>query len=212
MKLRLVSALAVVLILSASTAFGATSIAVVGAAALEGSFGMRVTFSGGGDAYVQDNSPNNEGAYFASFKMRDDALTLQNFDQFQVLRATGAEDGSNLVFQVKIINTIPNVGGTDYAIWVVPRLDDGSFGTRIATFVKPGTHTYTAEFHKSSAPGANDGSCKIYRDSVLKMQNNTYDNDTKTVNAVRFGAIGVSATATGVLDLDSFVSTRTPQF
>jgi len=204
---------AVVLVLfGASQSFAATSISVLGAAAIQGSFGMRVSFSGGGDAYVQDNSPSAEKNYYVSFRMNDDGMTLPNFDAITILRASGAEDGSDLAFQVKVINTIPNVGGTDYAIHVIPRLDTGANGVRVATFVKPGPHQYTVEFHAATADGANDGIVKLYRDAILRKDRLDYNNDARGVGAVRFGASGVSAGVTGSLDLDDFISTRTAQF
>jgi hypothetical protein len=214
--------LAALACIAVPAAQAATSISVVGAAALEGSFGMRAHFDGTTSAaYVQDNSPNNEKNYFFSFKLRRDALTMTpsvlnvtNHTQqlFTAFNTESSPTGANIAIRVNIFSNQTGAG-QPFAIHAFPRLDDGSFDTRLAVNTLSGIHQYTIEWHASSAPGANDGSMKFYRDQVLSKQGSGYDNDTWAINMVRFGVPNTAdATAAGDLDLDSFVSTRTPQF
>lgn len=55
----------------------ASSIAVTGAAAIEGSYGLAVTMDGVSDnAFVQDETPNNETVYRATFKFHRNTLAF----------------------------------------------------------------------------------------------------------------------------------------
>src|SRR5262245_11987979 len=84
MLLAFVAALA----LAATPSFASTTLAVNTGSALEGSFGLQISFDGaGGAAYVQDNSPVNETEYWAVFRINDTNINLDPGDSFQVFRA-----------------------------------------------------------------------------------------------------------------------------
>lgn len=207
---KIVGAVALSLLGVASVAQAATSIAVNGTAALQGSFGMQVSFDGStGDAYVQDNSPNNETRYVVTWRMNTAPMTMAGTANHQVLRAiTGDPTPTGAAFQVKVYKT----AAAGYELQVLARLDSGAFTNRIAV-VGDASHQYSVDWKASSAPGANDGYVKLYKNGTLRKSLLNLDNDAQRVDMARFGAFGaVDATTSGSMYLDDFISTRTAQF
>lgn len=216
------AAMAVLVAGVAVPANAAVSIAVNSSAALQGSFGMQVTFNNTtGDAYVQDNSPNNEAVYYASFRLRNDnvsgPMTLNSLKSVNIMNGYVDEPaGTVKSFRVQLINTTVNTGNPEMAIQAFPGIDSpvGGFGPRAATFVKAGSHQYTVEVRTAASGVSADGLIKIYRDAVLRNTKSGLQNFTAKTNMVRLGGLGGnnSQFANGLLDLDDFVSTRTAQF
>jgi hypothetical protein len=194
----------------------ATSLSVTSGAALQGSFGLQVNFDGaGGNAYVQDNSPNNEAEYWASLRINDTGVTFQTGGNFQIFRAFTDDAGSQTVFRVTLLEA--STPGGNYRIRVLPRLDSGAFhptGYEVAVQTStppPANQRFTFEWKAATAPGANNGRMVTYRDGVLRKQITDLDNDTLRVGMIRMGGFGntTSVQAGSVLYLDDFVSTRT---
>lgn len=189
----------------------ATSISVVGAAALQGSFGMRVTYGGGGAAYVQDNSPNAEAVYYALFRIRPDGITMNNSQGHQLMQAFVNDDASGtpaIAFRVNLFRNAP-AAAQPWAIHVFPRKDDNTFYTpRLAVNLNASPQQVGVEFRAGT--GSGDGIMRVYRDGSMRKEQTAIDNDTIRVGMVRFGApASPDASATGFLDLDDFISTRT---
>lgn len=209
--LRFIAVAAFVLLVAASGAQAATSLAVNGTAALEGSYGLQVVFDGaGGDAYVQDNSPNNETRYVVQFRMNSQPMTMATSSNHQVLRAIqGDPSPTGVAFQVKIYRT-----AVGKELQVLARLDSGSFTNRIAVVGdSPANITYGVDWKASSAPGANDGFAKLYKNGTLRKELLNLDNDLQRVDMVRMGSFGaVDTTTGGSLHLDAFESYRSTIF
>ncbi|MGB5390981.1 MAG: hypothetical protein WBP10_12450, partial [Thermoanaerobaculia bacterium] len=66
MKSRIIAITAVMVLVIAGAGL-ADTLEVIGAAAMEGSFGLRVNHDNTSTAYVQDNSPNEESIYRYEF-------------------------------------------------------------------------------------------------------------------------------------------------
>lgn len=211
-------ALAVVALLAAAGAAQAdVSISVVNAAALQGSWGMRANFDGTNtNAYVQDNSPNNEADYFVTFRVRTDGMSMNNTTSINIFRAYEETSGSQ-AFRINIFRTNPGAA-QDYALHVLPARDAGSGGgfyPRLAAFVRgapsrPLGDQFTIEWHKGASTTLN-----LYRNGTLNKTVSGLSTNDFDVDYVRLGALGNqinNALAGSFLDLDDFISTRTPQF
>jgi hypothetical protein len=208
----ILSLLALVSLVAVAPASAVTSIGVVGAAALQGSFGMRVTYDGaGGAAYVQDNSPNAEAVYFALFRIRPDSVTMTNLNGHQVLQAFVNDAGTGTPAFAFRVNLFRNAVGAaqPWAIHVFPRKDDNTFYTpRLAVNLNASPQQVGIEFRAGTGTG--NGIMRVYRDGSMRKEELNIDNDTLRVGMVRFGAPAApDSSALGFLDLDDFVSTRT---
>jgi len=210
-------AIALVAALVVVPAFAATTVTVTGAAAIQGSFGMQVNYDGaGGAAYVQDNSPNAETVYFASWRMDPSNVTgMAELTTQQIFRGFINDDASgtpNTAFRVNLFKNLNSNPTSPYAIHVFPMLDTNVFfAPRIAVNAQTGAKHFTVEFRQGD--GSANGIMRVYRDGVLRKEQLGLDNDNITVGMVRFGAPAAGQAATGgALYLDDFISTRTPQF
>ncbi len=213
--------LTVVGLLAALPLAAATSLSVTAGAALQGSFGLQINFDGtGGNAYVQDNSPNNESEYWVSLRLNDNSVTFNPsapVKSFQFLRAFTDDAGSATVFRINVVDAL--TPGANLRVFVLPVLDGGAFhptGTEtfITTSAAPPTNNkFLFEWKAATAPGANNGRMVTYRDGILRKQITDLDNDTIRVGMVRMGGFGntVSVQSGSVLYLDDFISTRTAQ-
>jgi len=214
---RLIVLTAALLLISAGAASAATSISVVGGAALQGSFGMRVAYDGaGGAAYVQDNSPNAEAVYFAQFRIRasdnagNNKPTMVSLGSQQIFRAFVDDVPSGTAFRVNLFRNPPG-DAQEYAIQVFPFLDGGgTFAPRLAVNIQPDNvdgQQFAIEFRAGT--GTANGIMRVYRDGTLRKTQTGIDNDTLRVGMVRFGAPAAPAATAGLLDVDDFISTRT---
>lgn len=202
-----------VLALVSFPAMAALSLSVTNAAALQGAFGLRVSFDGTNtQAYVLDNSPNNEPEYHASFRIRADGMIMATDALIQIFRANEETSGST-VFRT-VLHKRPSGAATPWAIQVLVARSAGAGGgfyPRIAEGLRPGGDQFTIEWHKGT-----NATIRLYRNGQFrkKLENaNTNDFD---VDVVRLGAgmgsTGASGQAGSFLDLDDFISTRTCQF
>lgn len=210
--------------LVAAPAFAATTITVVNGAGvvLQGSFSMQVNFDGaGGNAYVQDNSPNNESEYWVAFRVDDDNVTFNPAaatKSFQMLRTFTDESATATAFRVNLIDNRALTGSPNMALFILPTLNGGGFHpTGTETFITsntaPNGHSkFLLEWKAATGPGANNGRMVTYRDGVLRKQLTNLNNDTIRVGMARFGGFGNTVSVqSGTLILDDFISTRTAQ-
>jgi hypothetical protein len=188
-----------------------TAISVIGGAALQGSFGMRVAFDATpAAAYVQDNSPNAEANYWASFRIRVNSTNMTDLQSQQILRAFQTDGGGGTAFRVNLLKR-PVGEVNQYAIHVFPFLDGGGvFAPRLAVAIQHDAtdgQIFAIEFRAGT--GSADGVMRVYRDGSLRKTQTGINNDDLRVGMIRFGAPAAPAATTGSLDLDDFVSTRT---
>lgn len=217
MKTKTLLTLALALIALAAPAAADTTLSVSNVAPLAGSFSMRTTFSpplSGALAYVQDNSPENETVYSASFKLNSDdpalAANWANATSQQIF--VGREDTTN---QISLrVNLYRNAVGAaqPFALHVFMVNDAGAFiSPRTAVNTNPGTHEYTVEWHAGT--GAGDGFVKVFRDGDCRKRADNQDNDTRQIDYVQLGKPGAQQNAlAGFIAFDDFASFRTPQY
>lgn len=214
---------AVSLIALAGPAFASNNLAVTGAAAIDGSYGLAVTIDGDTPSavYVEDDSPNNETTYRATFKvdmnnyvMMNSASTTERQSMFKIRDLDGTISNP--------LSANVRMGGDGYLKLYIKILDDdhpsGIFVTNEATprafetnLPASGPVTITIEFQGSSSTGVNDGIVKLYKNGTLKRENTGLSFDTANVDRIQLGALGIRAGhhSSGTFYLDSFESYRT---
>jgi len=232
---RAILAIAIVLICLTAPAFADSSVAVNANAALQGNFGMQVTIDGSAtDAFVQDNSPNNETIYRFSFWIRPSVggneielagntsvriATMANVDP-------GTGGGEHIVLFLR--RDQPGGGLDQYMLnaWVkdVP-IAGGSptfrFGNSL--FIALRGDTTPAQFEiewqqdTNAADNVGDGKFIMRRLSpnpTTKTKSN-FNTQTATlafnIDQIKIGALqGSGVNGTGSYSFDDFVSVRTP--
>lgn len=197
--------------LVASGAYAAT-LAVTGAAALEGSFGLEVQFAGDTAlAYVQDDTPAAETVYRAIWRM-DVTNEVHPGGRYTVLFGRGGSPQTGTVR----IEVVRKAGADGLGIKCFVKKNNGNFvkanSESTNGFIDiadnaPVQILYEVEF---GASGAGSLHCEnvttgAFQDNV-SINNNFYD-----VELVRFGAARQvnMQLITGTLYLDDFQSFRT---
>ncbi|MDA8020971.1 MAG: hypothetical protein MPN21_26335 [Thermoanaerobaculia bacterium] len=177
------------------------SLDVIGAAAFTGNFGLRVTIDDTANGFVQDDSPNSETVYRATFKVRNN-LTQVNGSAHNFFRARMPGQ------PIFLAQAVRDFGG-NYVVYAVAYNDAGAVAGTFATFLNL-NNELTFEWAAASAPGANDGIFRMYKGANLRGEITNLDNDTHAVDTVQMGAFGgVDGTTTGTMDFDDFESFRT---
>jgi len=235
---RILLAATVVLLCCAGAAWANNTVAVNGAAALQGSFGMQLSLDGSTNAaYVQDNSPNSETTYHAEFRVRRNHggaipdLFMDNcsgscstrFVQF-LMRQEGPP--AVTVGRLILSRLAADDGGGNprYSLRYGVRQDDGSF-RYIGGFIIPPSATLGGklmiDWKRATGASANDGYAALYSvnlvngNIVLIGSRNDLDNFDVDVDFVQFGAASglndqpSDPNTTGSIALDDFISTRT---
>lgn len=178
----------------------AASLAVVPAAAYDGTYGLRVTLDSTSNAFVQDNSPNDETVYRVSFKVRNN-LVMSNGTAHNMFRARMV---GKPIFQVQAARDYAG----NYVVYALAYKDDGTVTGAFATFLNT-NNSLTFEWTAATAPGANDGTFRMYKGTNLRGELTGIDNDTHAIAMVQMGAFGgIDATTSGTMDFDSFESFR----
>lgn len=213
-------------------AMAANSLTVNGTAALEGSYGLSVNIDGANnttDAYVVSDHPANETLYRFSFRLNPGTLSMDASGQarfFVIGNIRKPTPDKNFFFVYLML-------GQDgwWHLQANARQDDGTFqpwqttvkvcSVNAGASVPCSTFTniqITYEWAAASAPGANDGYLKVYRDggSTPIRTFSNMDNDTQSIESAWFGAIWMAnntqgAAANGSYYFDSFESYRSVQ-
>lgn len=214
---KLVLLLAVAGLLMGAPLF-ANSLDVNADAALNGSnFGLEVISSGvfgnPAAAYVADTSPTGETVYRVAFAYKGNDIDMGGpgggrADGHPVFYGRGPSNGAtqNLI-QIFIAPRADNDNLDEFIVKVIT--DDG--GNRRAGRVNVNrTSTYTMMLEFVVGDGSDNGTVTFYRNGTQFGNATGVDNDTQTIEDVRFGAPrGTKAGTTGSYYLDDFESFRT---
>ena len=79
------------------------------------------------------------------------------------------------------------------------RLDDGTQVDAGFFPITPGAHAVEFDWRRSSAPGANNGSFRLWIDGVSAATLANLDNDPCGLDFVRLGALALKAGASGTI-------------
>lgn len=227
-KIRNLFVVTAVMLLGVGAAYGANSLDVNGTAAQDGSYGLEVLMDGSTNvANVQDNTPDSETTYRASFWVHRNDLVMDSCGgtcSTRFVMFLGRQEDPNLtVFRIIYARlAVDGAAGPRYAIRFGVRNDNGDFvyvGASILAATVPRKHV-TVEWQQGSAPFANDGIARLYTSNDggtpnLQAERTTLMNGTMDVDHVRLGATsGLSdqpsdPNTTGSFFIDTFESYRT---
>lgn len=231
-----------VLAIGAVPAMAANQLLVTSAAALPGSVPQPgVTCSGDGqpgpcglevviddydnvnDTYVVTSHPNAEGTYNFSFYIYPNDIFLQSKKFFAIGNIRKTDAPNRNFFYVWLRKS--GSGGHYWEIQTNARDDNNQFGTWLGAVKICGDDTTTIpcssvgpqefrfEWAAATAPGANDGFLRVYKNGTVRQEWTGINNDTITIDEAWFGAIWMANNAQGVAAngsfyFDTFTSTR----
>ncbi len=221
-----VSLLVALAALVAVPAMAANTLAVTGAAALEGNYGLAVTHDGStNDVYVSSTHPNAEPTYNFSFIIYPGTLasplTVADYSIGFVKSTTGTKKWFIPIYLRRqnafwTIQTNVRQDNNSFAPWQTAVKVCGDASTTIPCtdpFYTDGVE-FEFRYTAASAPGANDGTLEVYKDGTLRKTFSGLDTDQRLVDEIRWGAIFQGDTNNhppgngGTYYFDSFVSTR----
>jgi hypothetical protein len=229
MKVRGIILVLAIALVAPTSIFAATSLAVTPNAAIEGNYGLEITFDGSTtNAYVQDDTPTDESVYRVIFWIDrsgnvSPGVAMDNCGGTCV-NSHGAflarEDTAGTAYRVLFRRTAADDGGGNprYTLRVSVRDDANNFAYAGGVVIPIGSQRKQVmiEWAASSAPGANDGHITMWTRNLtsdpwsVKANLTGIDNDTWNVDYCRLGATqAVDATTTGAVLFDSFESYRT---
>jgi hypothetical protein len=155
--------------------------------------------------FVQNDSPTNAGRCRMRFYVNPynfDPGEAQNHRRARVFLAF--DEPSRRVMAV-VLRRISNV----YAVSVrVRRDDDTQVDTSFFT-LSAAPHTIEVDWQRSTAPGANNGTLRLWVDDSLRQTLTGIDNDLANIDFVRMGAMSVKTGASGALLFDEMESRTT---
>lgn len=187
----------------ATPTFAATGIAVNGACAIEGSFGLEVTFDGTtSPAMVIDNTPNDESVYRATFRIRTQpGYTMSTGDNHIILlgRRLNPSPGNPIKVLIKQgVNNLKLVAITKNDSNADVKFGRGNLAPGVPTLV-------TVEWN-------NSGVVRLYKQNTLLGPGvpGGFTNSTFNVGQARLGAPdGIDAGTSGSYCVDGFESFST---
>lgn len=183
-------------------------------------------FANTNDTYVVTSHPNAEATYNFSFDIYPNTLDMDTSSAFKYfvignIKKTLGGAVPRSFFFVYILQTRDNW----YGVQANARQDTGAFAPwplLISLCGPDGSSLPCSSIEKvniryewaaATAPGANDGFLKMYRNDVLVRTISGLNNDEQTIDEAWFGAIWMAnntqgAAANGSFYFDNFVSTR----
>jgi len=164
---------------------------IIPAAQMGGSYGSAFTLYGNSTSqYEQLSDPTTENDITAEFDFDPNSLTMADLDTFQLLIA-------------------PNEFRVDF------RINSGTYQCRVLAFLDSGNtssswhslsdapQTIRVVWRASSGAGKDDGWIALYIDGTHQETVDGLDNDTLSVDEIRFGGVsGLDAGTSGVFYLD----------
>jgi hypothetical protein len=188
---------------SASTDGG--DLSVTPGAALVGTGGLQGVVDDTTGIYVQDDTPNDEVAYRARFRIKPNGFDPgESRGQRRTRVFIGFEENpSRRLFAV----VLRRLNG-QYALMGRVRLDAGVQTDTGFFDISDAPHAVEVRWIRSSTPSSNDGRFEFYVDGTLRSTLTGLDNNQSAVDFARLGALSVKGGAAGTLFWDSFESRR----
>ena len=153
--------------------------------------------------WVQDSRPADESRYRARFYVDPSDFDPGEASATFRTRIFLAFDEAPQRRLVAIV--LRRVSG-QYALMGTTRLDDGTQVDAGFFPITAGPHAVEFEWRRSSAPGANNGSFRLWIDGVLLATLTNLDNDSSGLDFVRMGALSIKLGASGTIKWDEFES------
>ncbi len=182
----------------------AGTLTVVDSARYVGAYGLEVVVDDTNPAYVQDDTPFDEPRYRVRFYVRLTSTTMAATDEFDLFTAFASDDTP--VFRLTVY-----YDGTDHKLRFTAREDGGSDTSFTSgVVIVDGWRAVEVDWQTATASGANDGVLDLWIDGASQIGLSSLDNDTMSVDHVRWGAVdGIDGGTSGSFHLDEFESVRT---
>lgn len=177
---------------------------VINGARYVGAYGLEVVVDDTNPAYVQDDTSFDEPRYRVRFYVRLTSMTMASVDEFDLFTAFASDD-------TPVFRLTAYYDGTDHKLRFTAREDGGgdtSFTSGVV--LVDGWRAVEVDWQAASTSGANDGILDLWIDGASQTGLSNLDNDTMSVDYVRWGAVdGIDGGTSGSFDLDEFESVRT---
>jgi len=174
-------------------------LSVSSSAAIIGSFGLRAIINSNDPIYVQDDTPNSERHYYASFYFAPNSISMRERDNFVLFRGTGL----STVFQLNL----SFISGA-YRL-TISTLDDANIWRGGELVINDAPHFIEIDWRAASSDGANDGYVILSIDAVQQVVIPGLNNDTLMIDNIRLGAVqGIHKNTRGSIHFDEFQSYR----
>jgi hypothetical protein len=206
-------ALAAAMLLTAGAA-GAATLAVTNDAALEGSFGMKITYNGSSNqVFVQDNTPESEPTYNFEFRHNFNGIVMPQEATQQIMLGRSDTPRNDLRVFMWCRNAQCQTGGSGQynLVFQIRRdsADPGSPWDHCARISAGPNANVVFRVEVVQGTGSNDGICRVFRNGTMLAELTDMQNDEMDLDAHRWGGLAAVNTAiTGFTMNDSFVSTR----
>ena len=177
-------------------------LSVVGGSLINGTYCAAYLLDDATQIYVYDETPNNVKRYRA--RVYFDPNTFNPQGETALFQATGNSTSGTMYY---LLIDDAGSGGTPYRATVKCIKDSGDVSSTPYQF-SDAIHWFEVDWKASSAPGANDGFCKLYMDSTASVVGEVtgVDNDTKAVGGIWVQARYHGAGSTGTFYIDDFAS------
>jgi hypothetical protein len=176
-------------------------------ASMRGSgYGLAALVDDTNPIFVQDNSPLNAGRYRMRFYLNPYNFNPGESQSHFRTRVFLALDETP---QRRVLAVILRRQGGVYSLAVRVRRDDNSQADTSFFTINTAAHSIEIDFQRATAPGANNGTLRLWIDDVLRQTLSGIDNDQAGVDHVRMGALSVKTGATGTLLFDEMESRTT---
>jgi uncharacterized protein YjiK len=172
------------------------NLSVSQAAALGGSYGLQVNFSGTTVIYVRDDSPSTESRYQAQFSFYPNSISMANGNYIYLLQG---HDTSNSV--ILLVQFYRSSAGYQLRI--------RAYDSVLRTWVNTPYVTIANTPHTVELQWANDGNVNFWVDGVGQGSLTGINNGVYKMESIRLGATYVSGTGiSGLYFIDDFQSRR----
>ena len=190
---------------AAQTGRGDLSVSA-GAGMASTALGLQAVMDDRHGVYVQDDSPNQEARYRARFYLDPGASGPREARGRLRTPVFLAFSDAPPKRQVQVV--LRRLEG-QYSLAAHVRRDDETVAKTGFTAITAAPHAVEIDWRRASRPGADDGALELWVDGTPVAALSGIDNDERSVDFVRLGALNVKAGASGTLWFDEFESRRT---
>ena len=184
-----------------SNSLDSGDLSVTTTAALFGSRGIQAVIDDSNALYVRDDSPNTELRYRMRFYFDPNTIQMTSGDKHFIFK--GFVGTSTEVLQIEF-------GKTSGAYQVrAGLLNDGSTWTYTNWLnLSDASHFIEFDWRAASGTGANNGGLTLWIDGTQQADLTGVDNDTRRIDRIRLGALGIDSGTRGTYYFDAFESRR----
>ncbi len=173
-------------------------------AALGGNFGLDVDISDPAEAFVEDDSPNDDFRHRTEFMLDPNSVNLADGEQVAIF--AGKDAGGNVVFRIWLRRE-----GSNYTLFAESIDNDGSQQTTFQKTIADAPQKVGIVWQAALSSGSCDGLMKLFindedQEGVFLLD---LDNDAKKVASVQLGLVdgqGLTSASSGSFFLDEFAS------